>query len=86
MVGQDTDSEEALAELRREIDSVKQHFLEERAAAWTEEERKWEQEEMEREMGKGEEDEEGDEVEEFEKREKIVPGAVVIEDYDQRKR
>lgn len=55
VIGKDPDSSDALAELRLEIDAVKQHFRSEREEAWAQEER-----EMELEM---EEEREGTDTE-----------------------
>ncbi|KAK0313462.1 hypothetical protein LTR01_001718 [Friedmanniomyces endolithicus] len=79
------DSRDALAELRSEIDAVKKHFAEERAAAFAREEREWKEQELAREMEGVEDDdgEVGEEGEVVEKGEQIVPGAMVIESYDQ---
>ncbi|KAK0249869.1 hypothetical protein LTS09_015029 [Friedmanniomyces endolithicus] len=79
------DSRDALAELRSEIDAVKSHFAKERLAAFTREEREWEEQELAREMEgvEHDDDEDGEEAEVVEQGEQIVPGAMVSENYDQ---
>ncbi|EMC97552.1 hypothetical protein BAUCODRAFT_107144, partial [Baudoinia panamericana UAMH 10762] len=64
--GRDTDIEDALAELRGDIDSVKQHFKEERAAAWAQEKREIELEIEREEMGVEVGSEEGEAIQEEE--------------------
>ncbi|KAK1059525.1 hypothetical protein LTR74_012562 [Friedmanniomyces endolithicus] len=83
--GVDPESEGALEELRSDIDLVKNHFKEERAAEWAQQELEWEQQELAREMEgvEDDDDEDGEEVEVVEKGKQIVPGAMVIESYDQ---
>ncbi|KAK1070086.1 hypothetical protein LTR33_010753 [Friedmanniomyces endolithicus] len=81
----DPESEGALEELRSDIDLVKNHFQEERAAEWAQQELEWEQQELAREMEGVEDDdgEDGEEVQEVEMGEQVVPGAMVIENYEQ---
>ncbi len=64
---------------------MKNHFQEERAAEWAQQELEWEQQELAREMEGVEDDdgEDGEEVQEVEMGEQVVPGAMVIENYEQ---
>lgn len=64
MIEEDLDSEEALAELRSEIDSVKQYFRSEREEAWAR---------YEKESGETDEDEDEDVGMEGEGEEALVP-------------